>query len=120
MPPMDDRSRSGGFPLAVVALIAILFIIAIGGGGIFVVTSLRYQYAAERAREEAVLHAERAELEAQRAKEAADRAVRDLTAPEKGPADPLQTVNDAFRAAYNAARQDALTAAGPVIVAGRE
>src|SRR5262245_32360868 len=120
--PMDDdyRSPSGGIATLLVVLLVVVLIIALGGGGVMYVASLRYQAAAQRAEAEAALQAQRAAEESReelalRAAQARDPAAKD-TAPAAAPAGPLEQVNNAFRAAYKSARQDALIGAGPVVV----
>jgi hypothetical protein len=56
-------------------------------------------------------------MEARLAKDKADRAIEDaVKAAATAPPNLVQDVNGAFRAAYRSARQDALAAAGPVVV----
>ena len=81
------------------------------------VATLRYQAAAEQAQRKAAIQAEGAAAREELAQQAADQA-RDTAAKDAAPAEakPLEQVNNAFRAAYKSARQDALAAASPVVV----
>lgn len=117
----DDRPSSGGFgPVLAVLLLAVL-VLGLGGGGLVVVTTMRYRTQAMRAEEQARAQLELQQSEALKTRAALDQAQAraaggDAKQPATAPADPLTDVNDAFRAAYKSARQDALASAGPVIV----
>src|SRR5579859_564775 len=115
--PMDDHRQSSGFPIVLAFLLAFLLLLGLGGGGALIWTTLRFQAAAQRAEQEAALQAQRAELQLQQAKGVAEGALADaVKTPNPAPPDPLRDLNDAFRAAYRSARQEAISSAGPVVV----
>ena len=114
-----DRHRSSGIAIVIIAVLVLLLVVAAGGGGLLVVSTLRFRAEAERAQVEAAYRAEEAQARAMVAQAAAEdaAAARDAAGvPVTPPAGPLEHVNNAFRAAYKSARQEALAAAGPVVV----
>jgi hypothetical protein len=107
---MDDDRRGFG-PVIIIAVLVIL-LVALGGGGLVVTSTMRNRMMAQRAEMEA--RAAQAEAELQGVSAVTDA----LKGNAKSPiaTDPLTDVNDSFRAVYRAARQDALTAGGPVVI----